>query len=174
MHCNEISKQIYPRAFCVGHDFNKYFKVILAAHSLIDFMCSNYVCIVAVCREITLGLTLPQSVCSSPICFSFCLFLMAVERSKSQQVWNTGAIRRTSSLGAITGPYLIGQWPRESHLHNPSCMKDKSTQVGTFTHCAPNLTLASKLVCSAVFANVRLTAFTGPSFFWVFACLLCN
>ncbi|XP_048057092.1 glucocorticoid induced 1a [Megalobrama amblycephala] len=54
--------------------------------------------------------------------------VLRVERSKSQQVWNTGAIRRTSSLGAITGPYLIGQWPRESHLHNPSCMKDKSTQ----------------------------------------------
>ncbi|XP_016398178.1 glucocorticoid induced 1a [Sinocyclocheilus rhinocerous] len=54
--------------------------------------------------------------------------VLRVERSKSQQVWSTGAIRRTSSLGAITGPYLIGQWPRESHLHNPSCMKDKSTQ----------------------------------------------
>lgn len=54
--------------------------------------------------------------------------LRAVERSKSQQVRSTGAIRRTSSLGAITGPYLIGQWPRESHLHNPLCMKDKSTQ----------------------------------------------
>ncbi|XP_051948300.1 glucocorticoid-induced transcript 1 protein-like [Xyrauchen texanus] len=51
-----------------------------------------------------------------------------VERSKSQQVQSTGAIRRTSSLGAITGRYLIGQWPRESHLHNPLCMKDKSTQ----------------------------------------------
>ncbi|XP_016144972.1 glucocorticoid induced 1a isoform X2 [Sinocyclocheilus grahami] len=54
--------------------------------------------------------------------------VLRVERSKSQQVWSTGAIRRTSSLGAITGPYLIGQWPRESHLHSLSCMKDKSTQ----------------------------------------------
>uniref|UniRef100_A0A8C2E299 Glucocorticoid induced 1a n=1 Tax=Cyprinus carpio TaxID=7962 RepID=A0A8C2E299_CYPCA len=54
--------------------------------------------------------------------------VLRVERSKSQQVRSTGAIRRTCSLGAITGPYLIGQWPRESHLHNPSCMKDKSTQ----------------------------------------------
>ncbi|XP_050992373.1 glucocorticoid induced 1a [Labeo rohita] len=54
--------------------------------------------------------------------------VLRVERSKSQQVRSTGAIRRTSSLGTITGPYLIGQWPRESHLHNPSCMKDKSTQ----------------------------------------------
>ncbi|TRY93069.1 hypothetical protein DNTS_023839 [Danionella cerebrum] len=55
--------------------------------------------------------------------------VLRVERSKWQQVWGAGAIRRTSSLGAITGPYLIGQWPRESHLHSPSCMKDKSTQI---------------------------------------------
>ncbi|XP_035618351.1 glucocorticoid induced 1a isoform X1 [Oncorhynchus keta] len=50
-----------------------------------------------------------------------------VERSKPQQR-NTGAIRRTSSLGTITGPYLTGQWPRDHHVHYPSCMKDKSTQ----------------------------------------------
>uniref|UniRef100_A0A673HSG3 Glucocorticoid induced 1a n=1 Tax=Sinocyclocheilus rhinocerous TaxID=307959 RepID=A0A673HSG3_9TELE len=87
----------------------------------------------------------PQSICSSPICFSFCLFLMAVERSKSQQVRSTGAIRRTSSLGAITGPYLIGQWPRESHLHSPSCMKDKSTQVGTITLYVQNLPSGFKI-----------------------------
>ncbi|XP_064876460.1 glucocorticoid-induced transcript 1 protein-like isoform X4 [Oncorhynchus nerka] len=51
-----------------------------------------------------------------------------VERSKPQQR-NTGAIRRTSSLGTITGPYLTGQWPRDHHVHYPSCMKDKSTQI---------------------------------------------
>ncbi|XP_041759292.1 glucocorticoid-induced transcript 1 protein-like isoform X2 [Coregonus clupeaformis] len=52
-----------------------------------------------------------------------------VERSKPQlQVRNSGAIRRTSSLGTITGPYLTGQWPRNHHVHYPSCMKDKSTQ----------------------------------------------
>ncbi|XP_045565145.1 glucocorticoid-induced transcript 1 protein isoform X2 [Salmo salar] len=51
------------------------------------------------------------------------------ERSKpQQQVRNSGAIRRTSSLGTITGPYLTGQWPRDHHVHYPSCMKDKSTQ----------------------------------------------
>ncbi|XP_042291538.1 glucocorticoid induced 1a isoform X4 [Thunnus maccoyii] len=50
------------------------------------------------------------------------------ERIKSQQVRSSGAIRRTSSLGTITGPYLTGQWPREPHVHYPSCMKDKSTQ----------------------------------------------
>ncbi|KAM6958702.1 glucocorticoid induced 1a [Aplochiton taeniatus] len=51
-----------------------------------------------------------------------------VERSKSQQVRTSGAIRRTSSLGTITGPYLTGQWPRDPHVTYPSCMKDKSTQ----------------------------------------------
>ncbi|CDQ75297.1 glucocorticoid-induced transcript 1 protein isoform X4 [Oncorhynchus mykiss] len=53
-----------------------------------------------------------------------------VERSKpQQQVRNSGEIRRTSSLGTITGPYLTGQWPRDHHVHYPSCMKDKSTQI---------------------------------------------
>ncbi|XP_034560807.1 glucocorticoid induced 1a isoform X3 [Notolabrus celidotus] len=50
------------------------------------------------------------------------------ERAKSQQVRSSGAIWRTSSLGTITGPYLTGQWPRDLHVHYPSCMKDKSTQ----------------------------------------------
>ncbi|XP_028819272.1 glucocorticoid induced 1a isoform X1 [Denticeps clupeoides] len=52
------------------------------------------------------------------------------ERPKAQQV--RSAIRRTSSLGTITGTYLTGQWPRESHIHYPSCMKDKSTQTPGF------------------------------------------
>ncbi|XP_028452707.1 glucocorticoid induced 1a [Perca flavescens] len=39
-----------------------------------------------------------------------------------------GAIWRTPSQGTITGPYLTGQWPRHTHVHYPSCMKDKSTQ----------------------------------------------
>ncbi|KAJ7991704.1 hypothetical protein DPEC_G00286640 [Dallia pectoralis] len=52
-----------------------------------------------------------------------------VERSRpQQQVCTSGAIRRTSSLGTITGPYLTGQWPRDHHSLYPSCMKDKSTQ----------------------------------------------
>ncbi|XP_040020959.2 glucocorticoid-induced transcript 1 protein isoform X1 [Gasterosteus aculeatus] len=50
-----------------------------------------------------------------------------VERSKLQ-VRSSSAIRRTSSLDAITGPYLTGQWPRDSHGPYPSCMKDKATQ----------------------------------------------
>ncbi|XP_029101827.1 glucocorticoid-induced transcript 1 protein isoform X2 [Scleropages formosus] len=51
-----------------------------------------------------------------------------VERSKSQQARGTGSIRRTSSLDTITAPYLTGQWPRDPHVHYPSCMKDKATQ----------------------------------------------
>lgn len=63
-----------------------------------------------------------------------------VERSKpQQQVRNSGAIRRTSSLGTITGPYLTGQWPRDHHVHYPSCMKDKSTQVGAPSLPVPSL-----------------------------------
>ncbi|XP_077455859.1 glucocorticoid-induced transcript 1 protein-like isoform X3 [Stigmatopora argus] len=49
------------------------------------------------------------------------------ERSKLQ-TRSSSAIRRTSSLDAITGPYLTGQWPRDAHGPYPSCMKDKSTQ----------------------------------------------
>ncbi|XP_028985448.1 glucocorticoid-induced transcript 1 protein isoform X3 [Betta splendens] len=49
------------------------------------------------------------------------------ERTKLQ-ARSSSAIRRTSSLDAITGPYLTGQWPRDSHGPYPSCMKDKATQ----------------------------------------------
>ncbi|XP_019520835.1 PREDICTED: glucocorticoid-induced transcript 1 protein [Hipposideros armiger] len=55
--------------------------------------------------------------------------LFPLDRSKSQQVRTSSTIRRTSSLDTITGPYLTGQWPRDPHLHYPSCMKDKATQV---------------------------------------------
>ncbi|KAM5255446.1 glucocorticoid-induced transcript 1 protein [Ctenodactylus gundi] len=51
-----------------------------------------------------------------------------VDRPKSQQVRPSSTIRRTSSLDTITGPYLTGQWPRDPHVHYPSCMKDKATQ----------------------------------------------
>uniref|UniRef100_A0A8C7X3F5 Glucocorticoid induced 1 n=1 Tax=Oryzias sinensis TaxID=183150 RepID=A0A8C7X3F5_9TELE len=53
---------------------------------------------------------------SSPVCLS------------KLQVRSSSAIRRASSLDAITGPYLTGQWPRDSHGPYPSCMKDKATQ----------------------------------------------
>nr|XP_020145421.1 glucocorticoid-induced transcript 1 protein isoform X2 [Microcebus murinus] len=59
----------------------------------------------------------------SPVC--------RVDRPKSQQVRTSSTIRRTSSLDTITGPYLTGQWPRDPHVHYPSCMKDKATQTPT-------------------------------------------
>ncbi|XP_043922418.1 glucocorticoid-induced transcript 1 protein isoform X5 [Protopterus annectens] len=61
-----------------------------------------------------------QSSPSSPAC--------RVERTKSQRFRTSGNIRRTSSLDTITGTYLTGQWPRDPHIHYPSCMRDKSTQ----------------------------------------------
>ncbi|GAB5568566.1 glucocorticoid-induced transcript 1 protein [Prionailurus iriomotensis] len=54
--------------------------------------------------------------------------LPGVDRPKAQQVRTSSTIRRTSSLDTITGPYLTGQWPRDPHVHYPSCMKDKATQ----------------------------------------------
>ncbi|XP_061441814.1 glucocorticoid-induced transcript 1 protein isoform X1 [Rhineura floridana] len=51
-----------------------------------------------------------------------------VDRPKAQQIRTSSTIRRTSSLDTITGPYLTGQWPRDPHIHYPSCMRDKSTQ----------------------------------------------
>lgn len=73
--------------------------------------------------------------------YFFPLYL-TVERAKSQQVRSSGTIWRTSSLGAITGPYLTGQWPRDPHVQYPSCMKEKSTQVSNahiplFPSCLP-------------------------------------
>ncbi|KAG7469652.1 hypothetical protein MATL_G00131100 [Megalops atlanticus] len=62
----------------------------------------------------------PERSPNSPVC--------RAERSKSQQVRSSNTIRRTSSLDTITGPYLTGQWPRDPHVHYPSCMKDKATQ----------------------------------------------
>ncbi|KAJ8415942.1 hypothetical protein AAFF_G00404990 [Aldrovandia affinis] len=62
----------------------------------------------------------PERSPNSPVC--------RVERSKSQQVRSSNTIRRTSSLDTIMGPYLTGQWPRDPHIHYPSCMKDKATQ----------------------------------------------
>lgn len=63
--------------------------------------------------------------------FVFSVLSPPADRSKLQ-VRTSCAIRRTSSLDAITGPYLTGQWPRDSHGPYPSCMKDKATQVPCF------------------------------------------
>ncbi|XP_064647519.1 protein FAM117B-like isoform X2 [Lineus longissimus] len=50
-----------------------------------------------------------------------------VERPKAIRSSPSPAIRRTGSLDAIAGPYLTGQWPRESMFSQPG-MTDKSTQ----------------------------------------------
>ncbi|XP_072269036.1 glucocorticoid-induced transcript 1 protein [Pyxicephalus adspersus] len=50
------------------------------------------------------------------------------DRSNSHHLRPSNAIRRTSSLDAITGTYLSGHWPRDHHVHYPSCMNDKATQ----------------------------------------------
>uniref|UniRef100_A0A3B3ZV59 Uncharacterized protein n=1 Tax=Periophthalmus magnuspinnatus TaxID=409849 RepID=A0A3B3ZV59_9GOBI len=60
------------------------------------------------------------------VCLSKSTMLFA-ERSKFP-LRSCSAIWRTSSLDAITGPYLTGQWPRDSHGPYPSSMKDKATQ----------------------------------------------
>ncbi|XP_053570069.1 glucocorticoid-induced transcript 1 protein [Bombina bombina] len=51
-----------------------------------------------------------------------------VEHSNSQHLRTPNSIRRTSSLDAITGTYLTGQWPRDPHVHYLAFMNDKSTQ----------------------------------------------
>ncbi|KAJ8354494.1 hypothetical protein SKAU_G00220610 [Synaphobranchus kaupii] len=73
----------------------------------------------------------PERTPNSPVC--------RVERSKSQQARSSNTIRRTSSLDTIMGPYLTGQWPRDLHVHYPSCMKDKATQRGGGERAGPRL-----------------------------------
>ncbi|XP_075067854.1 glucocorticoid-induced transcript 1 protein isoform X2 [Mixophyes fleayi] len=50
------------------------------------------------------------------------------DRSNSHHLRTSNTIRRTSSLDTITGSYLSGHWPRDPHVHHPSCMNDKATQ----------------------------------------------
>ncbi|XP_048470673.1 glucocorticoid-induced transcript 1 protein-like isoform X5 [Rhincodon typus] len=59
------------------------------------------------------------SCCTSPV--------SKVEKPKSRQT--KSCIRRTSSLDTIIGPYLIGQWPRDSDVHSASWENEKATQV---------------------------------------------
>ncbi|XP_028836861.1 glucocorticoid-induced transcript 1 protein isoform X2 [Denticeps clupeoides] len=54
------------------------------------------------------------------------------ERSKLSSSRGSTAIRRTSSLDTVTGPYLTGQWPRDVLTPDPSCMRDKATQTSSF------------------------------------------
>ncbi|XP_078080014.1 glucocorticoid-induced transcript 1 protein-like isoform X3 [Mustelus asterias] len=60
------------------------------------------------------------SCCTSPVS-------KAVEKSKSHQT--RSCIRRTSSLDTIIGPYLIGQWPRDTDAHSTSWENEKATQI---------------------------------------------
>ncbi|XP_048470671.1 glucocorticoid-induced transcript 1 protein-like isoform X3 [Rhincodon typus] len=53
--------------------------------------------------------------------------ILKVEKPKSRQT--KSCIRRTSSLDTIIGPYLIGQWPRDSDVHSASWENEKATQV---------------------------------------------
>ena len=58
--------------------------------------------------------------------------------SSSSSSSSTSCIRRTSSLDALTGPYLSGHWPRDAaHAPCGPFMRDKSTQV---VHIPPPLT----------------------------------
>uniref|UniRef100_A0AAY4B973 Protein FAM117B-like n=1 Tax=Denticeps clupeoides TaxID=299321 RepID=A0AAY4B973_9TELE len=57
---------------------------------------------------------------SSPVC---------KERVKVPLPSGNGSIRRTSSLDALTGPYLSGHWPRDSaHSSCGPCVRDEATQ----------------------------------------------
>lgn len=78
---------------------------------------------------------------------SFFPLYLTVERTKSQHVQSSGAIWRTSSLGAITGPYLTGQWPRDPHVQYPSCMKEKSTQVSNVIPFSLSLIVVTLYKC---------------------------
>ncbi|XP_072343231.1 glucocorticoid-induced transcript 1 protein-like isoform X3 [Scyliorhinus torazame] len=60
------------------------------------------------------------SCCTSPVS-------KAVEKPKSHQT--RSCIRRTSSLDTIIGPYLIGQWPRDTDVHSTSWENEKATQI---------------------------------------------
>ncbi|XP_059494702.1 26S proteasome regulatory subunit 8 isoform X4 [Stegostoma tigrinum] len=65
------------------------------------------------------------SCCTSPVS-------KAVEKPKSRQT--KSCIRRTSSLDTIIGPYLIGQWPRDSDVHSASWENEKATQTPSTWH----------------------------------------
>lgn len=54
--------------------------------------------------------------------------LIARDRSVGQPGRVTSPIRRTSSLDTVTGPYLTGQWPRDLHTPDPTCVRDDTTQ----------------------------------------------
>ncbi|XP_067825100.1 glucocorticoid-induced transcript 1 protein-like isoform X2 [Heptranchias perlo] len=65
------------------------------------------------------------SCCTSPVS-------KAVEKPKTHQT--RSCIRRTSSLDTIIGPYLIGQWPRDTDVHYTSWENEKATQTPSIWH----------------------------------------
>ncbi|XP_043531078.1 glucocorticoid-induced transcript 1 protein-like isoform X1 [Chiloscyllium plagiosum] len=64
------------------------------------------------------------SCCTSPVS-------KAVEKPKTHQT--KSCIRRTSSLDTIIGPYLIGQWPRDTDVH-ATWENEKATQTPSTWH----------------------------------------
>ncbi|XP_017547708.2 protein FAM117B [Pygocentrus nattereri] len=66
---------------------------------------------------------------SSPVCKERPRLPLAGPVCSSSSTSSSGSIRRTSSLDALTGPYLLGQWPRDA-THAPCVpyMRDKATQ----------------------------------------------
>ncbi|XP_060704829.1 glucocorticoid-induced transcript 1 protein-like isoform X2 [Hemiscyllium ocellatum] len=63
------------------------------------------------------------SCCTSPV--------SKVEKPKTHQT--KSCIRRTSSLDTIIGPYLIGQWPRDTDIH-ATWENEKATQTPSTWH----------------------------------------
>ncbi|XP_066542825.1 protein FAM117B [Hoplias malabaricus] len=64
---------------------------------------------------------------SSPVCKERLRLPLAGPVCSSSS--SNGSIRRTSSLDALTGPYLLGHWPRDAtHAPCAPCMRDKATQ----------------------------------------------
>lgn len=56
----------------------------------------------------------------------------AIEKPKLHKT--RSCIRRTSSLDTIIGPYLIGQWPRDTDVHSLSWENEKATQTPSTWH----------------------------------------
>ncbi|XP_051894747.1 glucocorticoid-induced transcript 1 protein-like [Pristis pectinata] len=65
------------------------------------------------------------SCCTSPVS-------KAIEKPKPPKT--RSCIRRTSSLDTIIGPYLIGQWPRDTDMHSISWENEKATQTPSTWH----------------------------------------
>ncbi|XP_069760787.1 glucocorticoid-induced transcript 1 protein-like [Narcine bancroftii] len=65
------------------------------------------------------------SCCTSPVS-------KAIEKPNPHKT--RSCIRRTSSLDTIIGPYLLGQWPRDTDVHSISWENEKATQTPSTWH----------------------------------------